>query len=211
MSGAPLIGVDWGTSNLRACLFGADGAVLERRGSDQGIQRIETSGHEAVLSDLVDGWLPAGERPRILMCGMIGSRQGWREAPYALCPAGLAEIAAALIRVETDWADVWIAPGLSILAADNRADVMRGEETQILGLAPESGEALVIAPGTHSKWAEVNAGRVSRFRTYLTGELYELLSRHSILARLMEGDAPDGACFALGAEREAGAVGGVAL
>lgn len=198
-----LIGVDWGTSNLRACLFGADGAVLERRESDAGIQRLEAGQHEAALSRLIDGWT-AG---RILMCGMVGSRQGWREAPYAPCPAGLAEIAAALAPVETAWADAWIVPGLSILAADNTADVMRGEETQILGVAPDDGEALVIAPGTHSKWASVRGGRVTAFRTYLTGELYDLLRRHSILARLMNGEAPDAGSFALGAGRALAAPG----
>jgi len=207
MSQAALIGVDWGTSNLRACLFGEDGAVLEWRGSDQGILRVEAGGHQATLSRLIEGWAPDGSQPRILMCGMIGSRQGWREAAYAHCPAGLPEIAGSLARVETTWADTWIVPGVSVLAADDTADVMRGEETQVLGVIPDDGEALVIAPGTHSKWANAQAGRMTGFRTYLTGELYDLLSRHSILARLMEGDTADGACFALGAERALAAPG----
>ena len=207
MSAAPLIGVDWGTSNLRACLFDDDGQVIERRGSDEGIQKVEAGDYQAALSRLIEDWTANGGRPRILMCGMIGSRQGWREAPYAPCPAGLPEIARALTSVEADWADAWIVPGVSMIAADDTADVMRGEETQILGVVPADGEALVIAPGTHSKWARVQAGRMTGFRTYLTGELYDLLSRHSILGKLMDGDAGDDACFALGADRALAAPG----
>lgn len=207
MSERALIGVDWGTSNLRACLFGADGTVLEWRSSEQGILRVQPGGHQAALSQLVEGWVPAGSRPQILMCGMIGSRQGWREAPYAPCPAGLPEIATALAPVESDWADAWVVPGVSVIAVDDTADVMRGEETQVLGVVPEGGEALVIAPGTHSKWARVQGGRMTGFKTYLTGELYDLLSRQSILSKLMEGNAADDACFALGAERALAAPG----
>ncbi|MDP1631695.1 MAG: 2-dehydro-3-deoxygalactonokinase [Caulobacter sp.] len=196
-----LVGVDWGTSNLRAFRFGGDGEVLERRESGDGILRVENSDFEATLKSLVGDWLDAGPTTPILMCGMIGSRQGWREAPYVACPADLDGLTRQVVAVPADWADIRISPGLSHLTDGGVADVMRGEEAQVFGAVDAADDALLVAPGTHSKWAAVRQGRVIGFKTYLTGELYDVLVRASILGRLMDGEAPDDAAFTLGVER----------
>jgi 2-dehydro-3-deoxygalactonokinase len=123
------------------------------------------------------------------MSGMVGSRQGWREAPYASCPAELSGLARQLHWIERD--RIAIVPGLSV-DRDGVPDVMRGEEVQIFGAIRLTGiaDGLFVLPGTHNKWTTVRDGRVTGFRTYMTGEFYGLLSRHSILARTTEADAP---------------------
>ena len=134
---------------------------------------------------------------------MIGSRQGWREVAYVPCPAGLPELAAGLVTVSADGdRPVQLVPGLVDAAeADGFPDVMRGEETQIHGALARGGppgQRCFVLPGTHSKWAWSEAGRITRFATYMTGEVYDLLARHSILGRLMQGDRHDPAAFARG-------------
>ena len=197
-----LIGGDWGTSNLRVFRFAPDGQVIEQRKAAKGVMAVADGAFEAVLADLVGDWLAAAPS-RVLLCGMIGSRQGWAEAPYLACPAGPAELAANGLRVESRLAEIHIVPGLSTKAADGRMDVMRGEETGIFGaLAPDDREPhLVIAPGTHSKWAHIEGGRIAGFSTFMTGELYAVLRGHSILGRLMRGEAQDDAAFDLGVRR----------
>jgi len=118
---------------------------------------------------------------------MIGSRQGWREVPYVPCPAGIAEVAEGLERVDWGEGDAWLVPGLLDDSRPGQPDVMRGEETQIFGALPQmpDGSGLVCLPGTHSKWARVEGGKITSFTTYMTGELYDLLQGHSILGRLM--------------------------
>ena len=117
---------------------------------------------------------------------MIGSRQGWLEAPYVPCPATPAQIAARLVSLQaSDGARIHIVPGLSCRNARGIPDVMRGEETQLLGVIEAGGDALWVLPGTHSKWARSAGGRIDAFATYMTGELYALLCNHSILGRLM--------------------------
>jgi 2-dehydro-3-deoxygalactonokinase len=129
------------------------------------------------------------------MCGMIGSRQGWREVPYQPCPAGASDLAKALCPIETSSGPAWIVGGISTVGGKSDAgrregrtlcDVMRGEETQIAGVAAAPGQTLMITPGTHSKWAVVRAGTIESFRTYMTGELYAVLRKHSILGCLMQ-------------------------
>jgi 2-dehydro-3-deoxygalactonokinase len=193
-----LIGIDWGTSNLRAFRFAAAGDVAERRASPRGITTVRDGGFEAVLCDIVGDWIASDTR--IVMAGMIGSRGGWVEAPYLPCPADPAALAAALIRVPTALAPCFIVPGLSS-GPDQPADVMRGEETQIAGAGVADG--LIALPGTHGKWARLEAGRVVAFRTAMTGELFRLLVDHSLLGRLIKADAsPDeGDAFARGVRR----------
>ncbi len=181
---AGLIALDWGSTRLRAFLLGADGAVLETRQSEQGASTL--SGEAAfaqAFAAITTGWtaLPA------LACGMVGSQHGWREAAYAPCPAD----AAALVKHALKLNDrLWILPGLMLDVTE--PDVMRGEETQIIGalaLRPElATESCLVLPGTHSKWAHVQAGRVTGFATHMTGELYALLRQHSVLSRLMPAD-----------------------
>jgi 2-dehydro-3-deoxygalactonokinase len=193
--------VDWGTTSFRAYLANADGTIADRVESGPGILAIAEGGHEAALAAAVGGWRDRAGSIPILMSGMIGSRQGWIEAPYARCPAGIAEIAAAMVTVETArLGPVGLVPGVCGFAADGAPDVMRGEETQILGALAGLGraEASFVLPGTHSKWARVEAGRIVGFATYMTGEAFAALKGHTILGRLMEGAEPDAAGFADG-------------
>lgn len=195
----PLIGVDWGTTNLRAFRFGADGAVLETRRDDAGLKNVPNREFEATLRGVIGDWLDAGAT-RVVMCGMVGSREGWVEAPYLPCPADAVTLSRAMIRAPAAF-EAWITPGLSIAHPDNLMDVMRGEETQIFGALRDRAPHLIIAPGTHSKWARVAQGRIKKFHTYMTGEMFAVLKTHSILGKLMEGDEHDTDAFALGVRR----------
>jgi len=192
-----LIAIDWGTSNCRAFRLGADGAVAERR-AGPGILQVPAGGFPAALAALVGDWMAADSAAPVLMAGMIGSRQGWHEAPYVEVPAGGAELAAGLAVVPGTEGRVRIVPGLAAAAFAGGRDVIRGEETQIVGAAAEAGDGLYCLPGTHSKWAEIRGGAIRRFATFMTGEVYGALRHHTILGRLMTGDAPDDASFARG-------------
>ena len=162
--GPAAVCVDWGTSSLRAYLMNADGVVLQRVASPRGVLTVDKGEHEGVLAGLIGGWLAESGPLPILMAGMVGSRQGWVEAPYADCPAGLPEIAAAMATVNTrTMGAIGVAPGVSTIDRDGAPDVMRGEETQILGALAAMGRAngVFVLPGTHSKWARVEAGRIT--------------------------------------------------
>jgi 2-dehydro-3-deoxygalactonokinase len=176
-----MIAIDWGTSRLRLYLLGADGTVRERRGSDAGIASLGGAGFDEALAPLLAGW---PENLPLLMCGMIGSRQGILEAPYLACPADPASLARALVPVTIAGRAAHIVPGLSC----DPPDVMRGEETLILGAGISGG--LACLPGSHSKWVRVQAGIVTGFRTYLTGELFAAVVHHTIVGRLMDSDDP---------------------
>lgn len=193
-----LVALDWGTSNLRARRLGRDGETLELRSAPVGVMAVPAGGFEAALRDLCDDWI-APATP-IVASGMVGSRQGWREAPYLDCPATLADAAQRLTRVElAGGAALHIAPGLRCTGSDGQLDVMRGEETQLWGAGLSAGDVCVL-PGTHSKWARVGAqGRVDGFETAMTGELYAVLRGHSLLGRLMQ-DGHDDAAFAQGVQ-----------
>jgi 2-dehydro-3-deoxygalactonokinase len=191
-----LIALDWGTSNLRASLLGADGAVLESRGAAAGVMAVPERGFAQALQALCGDWLSA-HGCACIASGMIGSRQGWVEAPYLECPAGPLQAARELTVVDLGGGRrLHIVPGLRCIAANGQADVMRGEETQLWGAGLEPGACCVL-PGTHSKWAWVgDDDRVLTFQTWMTGELYALLTQHGILGRLMAfGGAFDAAAF----------------
>ena len=201
-----LIAVDWGTTSLRAALMAPDGRVLDRRGGADGIMAMAGRGYPEVLADLVGAWRAAHPGAPILLSGMVGSRQGWREAPYVPCPAGAADLAAGLTAVEAGpLGTALIVPGLSHEPAGGAPDVIRGEEVQVFGALRRAGidSGLFVLPGTHSKWAAVEGGRIVRFHTFMTGEIYGCLRRHSILGRLMPDDEsetePDLAAFDRGA------------
>ena len=183
--GPALIGIDWGTTSLRAWTIAADGSVLDARRRDLGILRVPGGDFPAAFAQSVGDWHGLGLP--VLMSGMIGSRQGWAEAPYVPCPADTASLAAHLLS-PPGTKRVWIVPGLS-LSEGARRDVMRGEETQIAGAVGEDGSATAVLPGTHSKWVRVENGRIVDFATFMTGELFDVLVKHSILGRLMSGDA----------------------
>jgi 2-dehydro-3-deoxygalactonokinase len=198
--------VDWGTTNFRAWLVAADGAVLDRRDAAQGIMQVPAGGFPAALDGQVGAWRSAQPELPVLMSGMVGSRQGWAEAPYLSCPAGAEALAGALFEVPGA-AGVWIVPGVSYQAPDGRHDVIRGEEVQIFGGLGDRprGRQVFCLPGTHSKWAAVEDGRIAWFATSMTGEVYSVLADHSILGRLMDDGGQDrtgqdGAAFRQGLE-----------
>ena len=203
MSADALIGLDWGTTPCRAYLVGADGAVLDRVADGAGILKVENGAFGAALDTMVGRWDAALP---VLLSGMIGSRQGWVEAPYARCPAGADDVVKALTTVDHGRRTISLVPGLST-ENDAMPDVMRGEETQIFGALALSGQTdgLFLLPGTHSKWAYATGGRIASFRTFMTGEVFGALKDHTILGRLMnEGSDAEG--FARGV-REGAAVG----
>ena len=173
------IAVDWGTTHLRATAMGATGP-LATASSNDGMAGLKPAEFEPALLRLISPWLAASVTP-VIACGMVGSRQGWAEAKYRAIPCTPVEVAS-LTRVQSQdpRIAVHIAPGLS---QANPADVMRGEETQIAGvLALNPGfDGVICLPGTHSKWVHVSAGEVVSFQTFLTGELFSLLSRQSVL------------------------------
>ena len=177
------IAVDWGTSHLRAWAMGASGP-LDHRESDRGMGQLIPDAFEPALLDLVAPWL--GDRKRtIIACGMVGARQGWREAAYRAVPCTPTDEAAMTPAPTADpRIEVLIAPGLS---QDRPADVMRGAETLIAGalnLMPGF-DGVICHPGTHAKWVHISAGEVVSFQTFLTGELFDLLSTRSVLHHYM--------------------------
>ncbi len=196
-----MIGVDWGTSSFRAYrLRGRE--VLDRLALPLGILGVPDGRFESALQDAVGPWIADGER-RILLSGMIGSRQGWVEAPYLPCPADTADLARALVPVPFAAAEALLVPGLSANDPAGVPEVMRGEEVQIMGaLGPARGDTTACLPGSHSKWVRVAGGRVEGFSTHLTGEAFAALRSHTILGRLMQPDAPpDPEAFRRGVNR----------
>ena len=188
MTGHTTLAVDWGTSSLRGALLDRGGRVVAERASDHGILRVPAGQFDVVFNSLFQDWLAQGP-DLVLVSGMAGSQQGWVEAPYCPCPAGFAEIASKLIWLEPG--RLAIVPGISCQHA-HAPDVMRGEEVQIFGAMSLTGlqDGLFVLPGTHSKWATVRSGRVETFKTFMTGEVFALLSQQSILAKTLDTLAP---------------------
>ena len=203
----PLIALDWGTTSLRAALMAPDGTVLDRVTTADGIMAAAGRPFPDIFIAVTGKWLAAHPGAPALASGMIGSRQGWVEAPYAQCPAGFAQLAGSVVWTKAAGTRIGFVPGLSW----QDTDVMRGEETQIAGALASLGVAdgVFVLPGTHSKWAVVAGGRVMEFRTYMTGEVFSALRHHTILGRLMPKEDPpfDAAAFTDGCKRaEAGAI-----
>ena len=201
------ISLDWGTTSFRAYLVAGDGSVLDSRADQSGILSVKDGAFEAVFERQVAGWdvaLP------VLASGMITSRQGWLEVPYVEAPAGLAELSAGLRELRTASGRIMhFVPGVSMRDANGVPDVIRGEETQVIG-ACHGGSVLCVTRGTHCKWIEVRAGHITRFATFMTGELFAVLKQHSILGRLMTGDSNVDAGFFRGVQaglREANTAG----
>lgn len=191
-AGAALIGLDWGTTALRAWLLDAGGGVLATRAAPHGIMQLPEGGFPAAFAAIAGDWRADHPELPALAAGMVGSAQGWREAPYRECPAGPEDLAGALTRVPlAGGGALHVIPGVARF--DALPDVMRGEETQVAGalaLHPEmAASALLVLPGTHSKWVRVEDGRIRSFRTFMTGELFSVLRGHSILGRPAQGAA----------------------
>ena len=188
------IAVDWGTTNRRAYRLDGSAACTDEFEDGKGIMAVPSGGFPAAVAEIRER---LGDLP-LMLAGMIGSNRGWIEAPYAPCPAGLDDLASALVWPGEREA---IVPGVSYVG-DDRADVMRGEEVQLLGAMADGDipdDCLVCHPGTHNKWAWVERGRIASFRTVMTGEIFNLLRQHSILADLLGGDAELDEAFLRGA------------
>jgi 2-dehydro-3-deoxygalactonokinase len=184
-----LIAVDWGTSNFRAFRIDAEGAVVARRSSAQGILRVNGGNFEEALRGEVGDWLTEGEK-HILLCGMIGSREGWVEAEYLPCPVGISELANAVIQVPFSGAKVRLVPGVIGPDAAGVPELMRGEETAAMGMLDAcAGAGLVCFPGTHSKWIQLSDRKIVTFTTCMTGEIYGALRKCTILERTMTSNA----------------------
>ncbi|MCM2492012.1 2-dehydro-3-deoxygalactonokinase [Burkholderia glumae] len=203
-----LIAIDWGTTSMRAFLFAADGSVLESNAHPAGVMNLPRAGgtaaFDAAFESACGAWLDRAPALPVLAAGMVGSAQGWREAPYVNTPVDADALVDGLIRVESSrGVAVAIVPG--VLEPGTLPDVMRGEETQIVGalagdagLASGAAGALIGLPGTHAKWAWVRDGRIERFRTYMTGELFATLRDHTILGRTMQAGEADPDAFRRG-------------
>src|SRR5271156_6150676 len=206
---AVLIAIDWGSSSFRAYLMSPNGEIVDDVASGDGIGSVAAGAYPATLKRLIVRWLEAHPSLPVVASGMVGSRHGWREAAYVKCPAGPREVAAQLTQVEAEGRRVHLAAGLSYVDEAARPDVMRGEETEIFGVA-DAGARLIVLPGSHSKWAKVDGDRVVAFKTFVTGELFASLRDHTVagaFARAAPAKGP-GAAFALGVERGAAAASG---
>ncbi|WP_409309470.1 2-dehydro-3-deoxygalactonokinase [Pectobacterium sp. B1J-3] len=172
------IAVDWGSTNLRAWLY-RDGVCIDRVQSEAGVTRLQGQTPQQVFQNTLGPWQQYNVP--IVMAGMIGSNAGWLSVPYLPCPTRLTNVAHQLTRVEAaNPLSAWIVPGLSIETSDN-CNVMRGEETQLIGAYRESPSSLYLMPGTHSKWVRADGDRVVDFRTVMTGELHHLLMTQSLI------------------------------
>lgn len=171
--------VDWGKTNLRVWVMGPDDQVLETLESDQGMGSLDGIGFEPALIGLVEPFLVSGQKFEVISCGMVGARQGWKEAPYSRVPCKPPGMDAAISAETQDpRLNVRNLPGVSQAQAP---DVMRGEETQIAGFlsAEPEFDGVICLPGTHTKWVHISAGKIVSFRTFMTGEMYALLSENS--------------------------------
>jgi 2-dehydro-3-deoxygalactonokinase len=191
------IGVDWGTTNRRAYLIDSSGKSAGEFEDDKGILNVPAGGFPAAIAEIRER---LGDKP-LLLAGMIGSNRGWKDAPYVPCPAGIDDLASKLVWAGEREA---IVPGVSYIG-DGRADVMRGEEVQLLGAVAAGlvdSNALVCHPGTHNKWTVLHQDRIHSFRTVMTGEVFSLLKEYSILSDLLKGPVDDNDVFR-GAARHA--------
>lgn len=188
------IAVDWGTTNRRAWRLAPGGAVAAEMEDERGILAVPMDGFPAAVAEIR---ARLGDWP-MLMAGMVGSNRGWIEAPYVPCPAGLDALAERLCWIEGERAA--IVPGIAFDSGE-AADVMRGEEVQVLGALAEGwigADSALCHPGTHNKWVRLERGRIAAFRTVMTGEMFNLLKAHSILADLLAGPVEPGPAFEAG-------------
>ena len=182
------IAIDWGSSNLRVWALNNNNAILDSILSNDGMLGLASNEFEPLLLEKISKWGVGDANIPILCCGMVGSKQGWVEAPYASIPYNLMQKADNVkVRCSDDRLNVRILGGLR---QDNPADVMRGEETQIRGFLSifSNFDGIICLPGTHTKWVHVSAGEVISFRTFMSGELFDLLSKYSVLKHSVKSD-----------------------
>ncbi|EMG9280799.1 2-dehydro-3-deoxygalactonokinase [Enterobacter cloacae] len=188
------IAIDWGSTNLRAWLYQGE-QCLESRQSEAGVTRLNGKSPEAVLAEVTQNWRDSATP--VVMAGMVGSNVGWKIAPYLPVPAPFSAIGEQLTSVGDN---IWIVPGLCVSRDDNH-NVMRGEETQLLGARTLSPSSVYVMPGTHCKWVQADAEHIHDFRTVMTGELHHLLLAHSLVGAGLPEQAPSAAAFSAGLAR----------
>ncbi|EMJ0105300.1 2-dehydro-3-deoxygalactonokinase [Enterobacter cloacae] len=188
------IAIDWGSTNLRAWLYQGE-QCLESRQSEAGVTRLNGKSPEAVLAEVTQNWRDSATP--VVMAGMVGSNVGWKIAPYLPVPVSFSAIGKQLTSVGDN---IWIVPGLCVSRDDNQ-NVMRGEETQLLGARTLSPSSVYVMPGTHCKWVQADAEYIYDFRTVMTGELHHLLLNHSLLGAGLPKQVPSPEAFAAGLAR----------
>ncbi len=193
------IAVDWGTTNFRAFLIDGAGAVIARTAESLGLLQVKDRDFAGTLARLLQPWLVDAPQRPVLMAGMVGSRNGWLEAPYMNTPCALSALARHGVPVPWQ-GPVWIIPGISGTGPCGQPDVMRGEEVQLLGLTQlqPRPHCTAILPGTHSKHAQLVGDTLQSFATFMTGELFALLTQHSILGRDLPPQTDDKSAFISG-------------
>ncbi|GAA0344101.1 2-dehydro-3-deoxygalactonokinase [Bowmanella denitrificans] len=199
-----MLAIDWGSSSFRAWHLNAAGDILAKLSTQRGILSFQGQGFADYLQAHCGPWL--AQSATVIMAGMVGSRNGWQEVPYLPCPAGAEDITAALTSLHSELhPNLQLVPGLQYAGHNGLMDVMRGEETQIIGALQltEMNEALLCLPGTHSKWAQVEYGSITAFSTFFSGELFALLTKHSSLAGVCDIQVHDEPAFLLGLEQAA--------
>ena len=182
------IAIDWGSSNLRVWALNNNNAILDSILSNDGMLGLASNEFEPLLLEKISKWGVGDANIPILCCGMVGAKQGWVEAPYASIPYNLMQKADNVkVRCSDHRLNVRILGGLR---QDNPADIMRGEETQIRGFLSifSNFDGIICLPGTHTKWVHVSAGEVISFRTFMSGELFNLLSKYSVLKHSVKSD-----------------------
>lgn len=194
----PFIGLDWGTTSFRAYLVNGEGEVTDHVSAPEGILAVKDGAFEQALEGRIAAWDKALP---LIASGMITSRQGWVELPYVDCPAGPADLAKAVYTKSLNSGrTIHFLTGLHLKSPTLGHDVMRSEETQVFG-AMDSGAKHFVTPGTHSKWIDVEDGKITSFATYVTGETFAVMKAHSILGRLMANDVDDEHAFLKGIDR----------
>lgn len=195
----PLIGIDWGSTHCRAFRFDGSGSVVETRHSASGVGALPSGSFSGALEQLIGDWLAMDSQTPLLLCGMVGSRQGWIEVPYVTAPAAVTAVAARLQPLPGLSRRAAIVPGLTVAATEHDAgDIMRGEETQLFGCMEPHRSEWLVTPGTHSKWIWVSDASVEHFTTYMTGEMFAVLRQHSLIGKVMTEGNWDGEAFASG-------------
>ena len=191
------VGVNWGSTNFRAFLIGADGSAIDEYAAPAGVVALDRQGMAATMDDLATRWPDSGP---VYASGMIGSNVGWTEVPYAEAPAGCANLAFAAVTTTIGRVSIHIVPGIACRRSfDGEPDILRGEEIELMGLAAlRAVEGWVALPGTHTKWARLENGRVVDFFTSMSGEIFDRLTTQGLLSSIVDGEAADGPVFLKG-------------
>ena len=184
-----LIGVDWGSTRFRAYLLDEAGNLIDSVTSNRGIFSRKRRSYEEILFRNCERWLRWAPEMPVLMAGMIGSRNGWIETEYLSCPVSIRSLGASIVQVQDICSHhAYIVPGISYLASPRLPDVIRGEETQIFGVfdKPAANNLIACVPGTHSKWIQVKNNRITRFSTYMTGEMFAAMLRCGSISSILD-------------------------